>query len=78
MDVSVTENQMSAAVSKFLSAKRQMLIGGKWVDAASGETLPVYNPATGQIMANVPAADKEDIDRAVSAARKAFESGQSE
>ncbi|MEQ8165542.1 MAG: aldehyde dehydrogenase family protein [Alphaproteobacteria bacterium] len=75
MDVSVTENQMSAAVSKFLSAKRQMLIGGKWVDAASGETLPVYNPATGQIMANVPAADKEDIDRAVSAARKAFESG---
>lgn len=53
--------------------KYQLLIGGEWVDAASGKTFVTPNPATGQPLAEVAEADKEDIDRAVAAARKAFE-----
>jgi phenylacetaldehyde dehydrogenase len=52
-----------------------MLINGKWVDAASGKTFPTYNPATGEILARVAEGDREDIDRAVAAARAAFDSG---
>jgi phenylacetaldehyde dehydrogenase len=51
------------------------LIGGKWVPAASGKTFDVFNPAEGSVIARVPDSDKEDIDRAVGAARRAFESG---
>ncbi len=54
---------------------RRMLIGGKWVEAASGETFTTYDPATEQPLAEVPAGDKEDVDRAVRAARQAFETG---
>jgi aldehyde dehydrogenase (NAD+) len=52
-----------------------MFIGGKWVDSASGKTFPTLNPATGEVICQVAEGDKEDIDRAVKAARKAFESG---
>jgi 1-pyrroline dehydrogenase len=52
----------------------QQLIGGQWVDAASGETLAVENPANGEVVANVPASGAEDVDRAVDAADNAFES----
>ena len=52
-----------------------MLINGKWVDAASGKTFPTYNPATGEVLAHVAEGDKEDIDRAVAAARAAFDKG---
>ncbi len=50
----------------------QQFIGGEFVDAASGETLDVENPATGQVIARVPASGDEDVDRAVNAAEKAF------
>ena len=60
-------------VSRFVAKTRQMLINGKWVNAASGKTFPTYNPATGEVLAHVAEGDKEDIDRAVSAARAAFE-----
>ena len=52
-----------------------MFIDGKWVAAASGKTFPVYNPATGEVLAQVAEGDREDINRAVKAARKAFEDG---
>lgn len=52
---------------------RQMFIGGAWVDAASGRVFETRNPATGELLATVPAADATDIDRAVKAARAAFE-----
>jgi len=52
-----------------------MLIDGKWVDAASGKTFEVYNPATGEVMAHVAEGDAEDINRAVRAARRAFDDG---
>src|SRR5947208_1562678 len=52
-----------------------MFIGGKWVDSQSGKTFPTVNPATGQTICQVAEGDKADIDLAVKAARKAFESG---
>jgi 1-pyrroline dehydrogenase len=52
----------------------KQFIGGEFVDSASGETLPVENPASGQTIANVPASAEEDVNRAVDAAAKAFES----
>ena len=53
----------------------QMLIDGKFVDSASGKTFTTPNPSTGSDLASVAEGDKEDINRAVAAARKAFESG---
>jgi len=48
----------------------QCFVGGEWVDAASGETMEVINPATGETLAEVPRCGAEDIDRAVEAANK--------
>jgi phenylacetaldehyde dehydrogenase len=62
-------------VEEFLSARRNLLIDGKWVSARSGKTFPVYDPSTGAVMAQVAEADAADIDKAVKAARKAFEQG---
>jgi betaine-aldehyde dehydrogenase len=53
----------------------RMLIDGEWVAAASGRTLEVMDPATGKAMATVPDAQAGDVDRAVKAARRAFEEG---
>ena len=61
--------------SNFISSEHRMLIDGKFVKAASGKTLPVYNPATGEVMAHVPEAEAVDVDRAVRAARRAFDEG---
>lgn len=52
---------------------RRMFIGGEWVDALSGRTFETRNPASGEVLATVPRSGKEDIDRAVDAARKAFD-----
>jgi 1-pyrroline dehydrogenase len=52
----------------------QQFIGGDFVDAAEGRTAEVINPANDQVIANVPASSQEDVDRAVNAAEKAFES----
>ena len=62
-------------VAEFLDKPRKMLIDGKWVNAASGKTFPTYNPATGEVLAKVAEGDKQDIDAAVKAARKAFDGG---
>jgi 1-pyrroline dehydrogenase len=51
----------------------QMYIGGEFVDSASGETIPVINPSTGETIAEVPKGTEEDVDRAVAAAKKAFD-----
>ncbi len=50
----------------------KLLIGGEWVDAAGGATVPTIDPATNQAIAEVAAAQAEDVDRAVRAARAAF------
>jgi len=62
-------------ITSFITRKHKMLINGKWIDSASGKTFPTYNPATGEVLANIAEGDREDINRAVSAAREAFENG---
>jgi aldehyde dehydrogenase (NAD+) len=52
-----------------------LLIDGQFVNAASGKTFPTLDPRTGDVIANVPEGDAEDVDRAVKAARKAFDEG---
>ncbi len=51
----------------------KMFIGGEWVDADSGKTYTAVNPATGELIARIPLADKKDVDKAVVAARKAYQ-----
>ena len=63
MAVSDTAIQIAPEVQQFVSETRKMLIDGKWVDAASGKTFEVYNPATGEVMAHVAEGDAEDINR---------------
>src|ERR1035438_3815875 len=62
-------------VDDFIATKRQLFIDGRWVDSASGRTFETPNPATGETLATVAEGDAEDIDRAVQAARRAFEDG---
>jgi aldehyde dehydrogenase (NAD+) len=54
-------------------ALKRMLISGRWVEAASGKTFESRDPATGKLLANVAEGGAEDIDRAVAAARRAFD-----
>jgi len=51
----------------------RMLIAGEWCDSQSGETFESFNPFTGKVWAEVPRATTADVDRAVTAARRAFE-----
>ena len=62
-------------VAEFLGAPRQLFINGQWADSASGRTFETPNPATGEILARVAEGEAEDINRAVKAARTAFEAG---
>ena len=52
---------------------KKMLIDGQWIDAASGKRFETHNPATGELLATVAEGAAEDINRAVAAARRAFE-----
>jgi acyl-CoA reductase-like NAD-dependent aldehyde dehydrogenase len=66
--------ELHQSVVKFLSSSpKKMLINGELVPSASGKTFDTINPATGEVIVKVYEADKEDIDRAVKAARAAFE-----
>jgi acyl-CoA reductase-like NAD-dependent aldehyde dehydrogenase len=56
-------------------APERMRIGGELVDATSGETLEILNPATADVLTTTPAGGAEDVDRAVRAARMAFDEG---
>lgn len=65
---------MSEPQHPFLDGKpKKLLIGGKWVDALSGCTFDSVNPATGKVIAQLAEGAEEDVDRAVDAARTAFE-----
>src|SRR6201992_774967 len=50
-------------------------VNNQWVASATGETFPVYDPSTEEVIANVASADKSDVDAAVKAAREAFDNG---
>src|SRR5450631_70636 len=67
--------QIHPQVAEFIDKPRKMLINGRWVNAASGKTFPTYNPATGEVLAQVAEGDREDINQAVKAARNAFDNG---
>ena len=68
----ITEQLHPAVLSYLKTQPKRMLIDGEWVEAASGKTFETINPATGEALGRVAEADREDIDRAVRAARKAF------
>jgi acyl-CoA reductase-like NAD-dependent aldehyde dehydrogenase len=62
------------AVASFLKGQpKKLFIGGRWVDSAEGKTFDSIDPATGEVLARVAEAGGEDVDRAVAAARKSFE-----
>jgi phenylacetaldehyde dehydrogenase len=75
MGIAISPAQVDPRVANFVEKPRPMLINGKWGMAASGKTFPTYNPATGEVLARIAEGDREDIDRAVKAARQAFDSG---
>ncbi|RWP33773.1 aldehyde dehydrogenase family protein [Mesorhizobium sp.] len=52
---------------------RKMFVDGAWIDARSGRTMETRNPATGAVIATVPRGDRQDIELAVAAARRAFD-----
>jgi aldehyde dehydrogenase (NAD+) len=71
-----TAAQAAAPTAASVKVKQtKMLIDGKWVDAVSGKTFETLNPATGKVIAKVAEGDKADVDKAVKAARRAFEQG---
>ncbi|MGW0805111.1 aldehyde dehydrogenase family protein [Nonomuraea sp. NPDC002799] len=58
-----------------MSSDRLMFIDGEWTGALDGARIPVYEPASGKVLASVPAGTEADVDRAVMAARRAFDEG---
>jgi len=62
------------AVAAELQVRDKLFIGGKWVDPAGSETIDVVNASTEEVMGRIPQGTPEDVDRAVQAARAAFES----
>jgi phenylacetaldehyde dehydrogenase len=72
MTLAVDEPRIQEVVG---SLSRKLLINGEWVDAASGRTFETLNPATEEVLASVAHGEAEDVDRAVRAARAAFEDG---
>jgi len=67
--------ELPAFAKHFLSTPKQLFIDGAFVGAQSGKTFPVFDPATGDVFVHVAEGDAADIDRAVAAARRAFETG---
>lgn len=67
-------NMLNNKISDFIHSPKQLLIDGQWINAASGKTFAVMNPATAEVIAHVAEGDAEDINKAVKAARKALES----
>jgi aldehyde dehydrogenase (NAD+) len=66
---------ISKRLADFLVGTKKMFINGEWVESASGQTFDSLNPATGEVLATLYEAGPEDVDRAVNAARAAFDEG---
>lgn len=71
----MTTSLSPQAMAQQLHLETRAFIDGRYVDAASGETFETLNPATGQVLAQIASGGAEDVDRAVRAARRAFEAG---
>lgn len=72
MNIPVSQDSIEAA-RRWIRSPKRMLIGGSWVEAADGGRFDTLDPSDGSVLASVPRGRAEDIDRAVSAARAAFE-----
>jgi len=73
MTTKTTETQVLPSVQAFLNRDQRLLIGGRWLPSASGETFETINPATGQTLCRVASGGPADVDAAVTAAQSAFE-----
>ncbi|KQY47615.1 aldehyde dehydrogenase family protein [Cellulomonas sp. Root137] len=71
--MSLDTSTLLPAVRSFLSSPKQLLIDGEWVDAKDGKTFATVNPSTEEVLVQVAQASAVDVDRAVAAARNAFE-----
>jgi phenylacetaldehyde dehydrogenase len=65
----------SEGVTKVLARAPALFIDGEWVESRGGGTIAVYDPSTGKQVATIADASVEDVDRAVAAARRAFDDG---
>ena len=68
-----TQREYSQAAKDFLARKPQLFINNEWVDSSHGETIDVEDPSSGKIIGQVVEASDKDVDRAVAAARTAFD-----
>ena len=75
MAVTEREAKLTEQTRAFLAEPKKLFIGGDWVDAADGRTFASVDPATDTELAQVALAGPEDVDRAVAAAREAFDDG---
>ena len=75
MDVFTSHGRLSQAVRDFITRPHKLLIDGRWVEPSSGKRFDVFDPATGQQIAQVAEGNAQDVAHAVAAARRAFEDG---
>ncbi len=75
MNAPATLKRLGADAARFVAKEKKLFIDGQWVPASKGGTIDVVDPATGLIFDRVPEGTGDDIDRAVAAARRAFEDG---
>jgi phenylacetaldehyde dehydrogenase len=68
-----TQREYSAAAKEFLARKPQLFINGEWVDSSHDKVLEVEDPSSGKIVAHVVDASDKDVDRAVAAAKAAYD-----
>ena len=68
MSIATPDLRIDDRVKGFIDSPRKLLIDGQWVEAASGKTFPTFNPATGEVCAQVADASLEDVQCAFSAA----------
>lgn len=73
MSQSMQQYKVSEKVEQFLKRPKRLLINGEWVDSAEGKTFASVNPANGETLCQVAEAGEADVDKAVKAARQAFE-----
>jgi phenylacetaldehyde dehydrogenase len=67
--------ELAPAVRSFIGADKKLLIGAEWVDPSADSAIPVINPADGETIGRIAEATALDVDRAVRAARRAFDEG---
>jgi acyl-CoA reductase-like NAD-dependent aldehyde dehydrogenase len=75
MDVESPFDLLGHAAAAFVRRVHKNLIGATWMPAATGETLEVIDPGTGDVVGHIPASGAPDVDAAVAAARAALETG---